>query len=333
MTEQVQQNAEIGTSGFTPMAHADDAELAEIEAALKAAETGKPAEVAKPAAEVATPEAQPVAEGAKPAEAVPADAGKPNGEGERQDGKKGPPMVPHWRVRELVEQAALKARAETLEEALHARPGATRAAPDQPTAQEQIATLDREIDQAATAFDEGKISLAQFKQVERANDRKIAELSRPAQTAAEPTAREDLYLAQQTDKLAEEFPVLNSLTAADVEPLVPLAYREAARQGVKITPDSLGDYNIRRFVGVVASRMYGEARPAPATSQQQQQPPAGQQGAEKIERLAKLPPDLNQLSAGAPKGADPMDPQRFMSMDVDEIAALPETLTRKISGR
>jgi len=54
--------------------------------------------------------------------------------------------------------------------------------------------------------------------------------------AEQPAPSEDLYLAEQTQKLVEQYPFVNNLTAEDLEPCRALAYREAEQEGKPIKP-------------------------------------------------------------------------------------------------
>ena len=155
----------IGETGFVPQPHAEDAELAALEA-----EAGK-----APAAEAG---GEPAAEEPAGAEAA-ADAGDETDEQPRgKDGK----WIPKARFDEAVNReretgrlasaaAYYKGKAEALEAAA-ARGG--KPAEQAPTPEQEIATVEDAILQKATDFDEGRIGMAEFKRFERLAQQRLA---------------------------------------------------------------------------------------------------------------------------------------------------------------
>jgi hypothetical protein len=314
-----------GDADYKPMPHDDDAELT---AARKDAE----AEAAAASAEAEDGQAgeatQDGAQGGEQPQGEPAETAPP--------ARQQTPMIPKPRFDEAVQAAYWRGRAEAAENLAKGTPNAP-AADDKPakSPEEEIAELDAAIDQAAAQYDAGELSFAQFNKLQRTNEAKIAELRQartaPAQGDDQTARQEDLYLAERTDDLAVEFPILTKLSAADVEPLVPLAYREAARDRVQITPDSRGDYLLRRYVAHVATKLYGTGAPA---QQPSQKPPAANAdaGRRKLALAARMPPDLTTAAGGRQQVPDPASPERLATMDVDDIAALPAATRQRIAG-
>lgn len=344
--DNVETQPKPGDPGFTPMPHADDAELQALEQQLaagtgdgddrdQASEAGTEGDNAAGAegdAEAGNAAAEGEA-GAKP-------AGSAEGEGEPGSGK--PAAIPHWRVREMVEQAEMRGQVKGLQEALDRvgrGPGApAKAAEPEETPAQRITKLDQQIDDALEQLDAGKIDHVEYERIKRANERQIAQIrEQGASGAAAPTrTTEDLRLAELTADLPNEFPVLQTLTDADVRPLLPKAYAFAQLNDIEITGDPAGDYQLRRIVAHLAQHKYGEKAPAAGAA-----PPAKPAGgptldaaARKLAAVGALPPDLPRLASGANRGeTGPMTDQAFLNADVDDLLAVPDSAIQRIVAR
>lgn len=240
----------------------------------------------------------------------------------------------HRRQQAEIEAAEARGRAQALEEMLKAR---GTAASDKPQEQakspeELIADIDQEIDALAKQFDDGTITYTKLKQQERELENKKFEIRRE-QLKPEPVkvvAPEDLTLQERTAQLNVDYPILLELTADDLQPLVPLAYAQAKREGKPIrggTPQ--GDLDLRTRVAKLATLHFGKGTAAPASTTQSPQPTTGAkpslsataQAREKAgERAAEHPPNVADLGrtggAGEPTAAELLS--KLDSMTEDE---------------
>lgn len=325
-TQEIERPPAIGEAGFTPAEHSDDAELAAIEAQL-AANGGQERDDATEEQEQATEPTQPQSQ------EVPAAAGKPA-------------MVPHSRFHEVnlrAQQEADRNRALELQlaemkgmvAALAAGKTPAAAAPQQaePTPQERLVALEDEFASLAEKYERGELSTKDYEiaklGVSRQINRVEREIEAPA-SAASPT--QDTYLQEQTDALTSEFPVLATLTAADIDAIIPLARRNAAREGA----DLGSDLKLRRYVAATAQGIYGG--PQTTTANAGGKPPArptnpAANGLSKLEIARRAPPNLNGLASQgpAPNGGEPTKEQ-FDGMTEDQRAALPDAVLARMAS-
>ena len=336
MTTQQDQTIEqpiptFGDANFKPATHADDEDLAALEAAA-----------AKGADEPEQDEAPTETDAQEQTETT--EAPEAPQAAEPPKGADKPRMIPIERLNEVIadrnklreEMAEIRGMVAGL--AVTKGQQASPAAPDpEPeTPQSRIEKLEAEVGTLAERYDSGALSFAEYEKARRAIDRQITRLELEADQPRTGERPDDTYLREQTDRLNEEFPVLKSITAADIKAIVPLAERQAEKDGIDFAGNSL---RFRRYVAETAQRIYGSA------TQQQQKPPAagadaqdgnpkpGIAAARKVEQARNAPPNLNNLSvSGRATQVGEYTPQRVAAMSDDELALLPDAVLAKLAG-
>lgn len=312
----------------------EDRELREAQAALAAAQ----AEAAKPA------------EPAAPAEPKPADSA-PVVEVKDKPGEAKPPV--------MVPVAALKgerdARQKAEQEAAYLRGVAETALlmANKPTAgdqqQQDELTPQQRLDQIreqrlalADQFDTGEISARKFEENRLELEAKEREIRESAQPKAAPAApAQDLILEERTSQLEKDYPVLQTLTQEDVEPLVAIAYREAAKEGKPIQPGSAGTLELRTRVAQIATRLHGTPAAAPVKPNQSGSTPvvpAGVTVQQKADLAANHPVDAGSLGSagsGAPISDAELESKLNAMSEDEQIAFLDSqpALMQRVMGR
>jgi hypothetical protein len=160
------------------------------------------------------------------------------------------------RARELeLENARLQGRLEAT-----APPAATTATPSQPTAEQRIAAIDTEIDKIAKAFDDGELTMSDFKRQERAfeaqkqalrDEQLLARVPKPQSASADPG--DSLYLHQQTEQVATQHPWVDVFekvgTDADWAFVRARAERDMKERGVDTSNRAVSDLELRKTMG------------------------------------------------------------------------------------
>ncbi len=338
MTTQQQETTQeripqFGDADFRPAAHADDTELAALEAELAKAEGGS-AEAGEQNAEQGEAEHQDAQtdQGTQAKEQPPA-------EGEQQPQGRQPIMVPKGRLDQaLHERDELRERLARLEGAVGAlalgkQPAQPASEPaNEPTPQERIDALKSDVEKLAERYEAGELSTKDWTTQNLALQEQILDIRMEMRSPSAP-AQSDTYLQEQTDRLAEEFSVLQTMSAEDIEAIVPLARREAAKQGIDISTD----LKLRRHIAATAQRLYGDNQPG-AGGKPQAKDPRTQAANAKLEMARNAPPNLNPHAVAyqGPTGGTPTVEQAERMSD-DELAALPPAvlaaLERQASAR
>lgn len=326
-------STEFGKAGFAPVSHADDADLAALEASLAKGED-EPEVTDEAPADAAVADETEQTEDTQAAE-QPAKA---------SDGK--PRMVPIERFNEVINERN-KTREEIAElrgmvaglavsKGAQAKPDAAQE-PEPETPISRIEKLETEAASLAERYDRGELSFTEYEKTRRSIDRQIARLEYEADPPNAQDPKDDSYLREQTDRLEEEFPVLKSISADDVKAIVPLAQRQAAKDGVDFSGNTL---RFRRYVAQTAQRIYGDPTQQTKTTTADADassgtPKPGQAAARKVEQARNAPPNLNQLSvSGRATQIGEYTPQRVSAMSDDELANLPDAvLARLAAGR
>ena len=308
----------LGAEGFKPMPHAEDQELAELEAQAQSEQATKP-DATSEAQEQSQEQVGEQAE-ATEAEQPPAEDAKP---------AKKPIFIPKERLdqearraREAEAAAAYwKGQADALKTTGTAQPQRQTATPEQ-----QISRIEADLVAKAEQFDNGQMTLRAFKEFEIKANAALSQLRALPQGAPVPTS--DMRLQELTEQLLVDFPILAELKAEDVEPLEPRARRELQAEGAVLRNDPQSAYQIRRRVAELAQRIHGGpvAQARPGASQ------ASEAIKSKVALAQKMPPDINRLG-GSTQVADLESPQRILTLDPDEIAALPEATLRRLTGQ
>lgn len=330
-------SSEFGKAGFSPAAHADDDDLAALEAALAKGDS-EPSEAAEAEPETDAQETEVADDQAETPEAA-QPATQP---AKAADGK--PRMVPIERLNEVIternktreEIAELRGMVAALAAAKGAQATPAAAQDAEPeTPQSRIEKMEAEATALAERYDRGELSFSDFDKARRAIDRQIVRLELEAEMPRPMERPDDTYLREQTDRLESDFPVLKSLTAADIQAIVPLAQRQAEKDGIDFGGNAL---RFRRYVAETAQRIYGDATqqtttPAAGAQAQDGNPKPGNAAARKVELARNAPPNLNNLSvSGRATQVGEYTPQRVAAMSDDELAALPDSVLAKLAG-
>lgn len=369
-----------------------DRELEEAEAAARAEEEGAPQEAgeegqqegaaAEPPPAAETPAAEEAATGQQAAE--------PQGQ---QPSQQQPQArhVPYERFREVYQTAREReqeiAYLRGVMEARGLTPGAQGqqpqpqqpaqgnqqqpAAPQQPPQQDQrqlVQAVRQKVLDAAKQYDEGKITLADYKQIEltaqdaetrikeQAYQRWVQQqlaAAKPQQPAQQqPQGIEAFSLAdqrlldEQARTLEAEHPYLQHLPDDRMETLVDFAYREAAASGRPYGSGAAESYRLREHVAQLSDafgprwlpnvQVQQQSPQQPAVQQQQTQKPAlspqAQARVQKMAAASQHPPNVNGMGQGGHSTPLPA-PGQVESMTDEEIAALPaETQNRILAG-
>lgn len=346
--------------------HPDDQALREAREAVEAED--KPAEDPeaeagdKPAAEAepkpAGGEAQPDAE--KPA------AGAPKADGEAAEAAKPEQiMVPIERLNDvrgklseaLLQNAYLKGVAETRAQQ-PVNQGETAEPVKSP--EERLTEIHTEIDALALKFDDGEISMAEFKKQERVLESEAFDV-RQAQVApvaepepAAPASNPDLYLDQLTEQLERDHPYTMVIQKDDAMAPTRWAMLEAeakaelAQEGVELIGDPRSVYELRRRMAEKTDAygphwypdaQVGEAQPDPQPAKKPDSglSPRAEATLNKVEDARNHPPDtLRGGSAESDEEAMAKTAEAQLArgdIDADELLeGMPERLKAKIRG-
>ena len=182
---------------------------------------------------------------------------------------------------------------------------ATQVDPVQAIRQEQIAL--------AMQCEEGDISISEMEQKrQELEDRLWLIREANMRATAQPAPQTDLYLEQATAKLETDFPVLQTLTAAELSPIAEIARRQAEREGVALQ-GAAGTLELRARIARLAQGMYGTTTPS-VTTQQAGLSDAALARESKLATASKFPPDITQMGSAA-RDTTKTDAEILASMD------------------
>ena len=150
----------------------------------------------------------------------------------------------------------------------------------------------------AEKFDAGDISAKVMESERQRLDDREWEIRRASFQPAPVQPQSDLQLEQQTASLETKFPVLSILTVEDLAPLATIARRNAERNGMPFAPNAMGTLQLRTRVAEMAQSMYGGGT-SQATPQAQPLSPEAQARADKLAFAANLPPDVTKMGSAA----------------------------------
>lgn len=334
----------------------------ELEAARRALEEEEGGGQPEPDPEDPPPEGGAAGEGQDdpPAAAATDDAQEGQDEEPPTDDQpdRGKGFVPYERFEKVNDELrSMREQMEYLRGALDARkavqPGQQPDEPAQPDPrqeiQSRIAAAEQAVDEAAAAFDNGKMSMAEFKRLEREQNAAIRKaqdeldaLDRPPPQPQEPglSMTDEMALKEQAEYLHANHPYLDALSQEDALTLAEMARAEARRYGKPYGKGPREDARIREHVArlsdVYGPSWYPDFKPktrsqqpeADPRRQQPRQPPGPSATAtareRKLEMQERLPPDTSRL--GTQGTSDQLTEARILQMDEDELAALPAAL-------
>jgi hypothetical protein len=248
-----------------------------------------------------------------------------------------------------------------------AAPAAQQQQPAQYTPEQKLVAIGAAIDELAKKFDDGEITMADFKKEERRLSdlgHGIREEAWLAKVPRSAPPSEALYLDSVTAELETSHPwviVADQVAefekaqgspgrgVADWNYVKNLAIDSCLARGIDPTKGDLGSFQLRKemaelwdelgpsLVGARAAK-YGIS--LPVQQQQQQQQPTGPRGlsAEAQARKAALakssnaPPNLAAMAGNAGDGSGVPSDASIEAMDEDTIGNLPDSVRRKLLG-
>lgn len=274
-----------------------------------------------------------------------------------------PIMVPKARLDEALTRTkaaeAAVLRMEGMLQALQRQPAAAPAAPaapPAPTLESLIQAEEARIDEAATRFDAGEITMVEFKRAERDAMAKIMGLRESAlyealaartPAAPEMSMTDQFFLERRTAELEAANPWVGAIIQGGrIEGLVTMARAELEALGEPIQGDSpMETLRLREKVAEL-SGLYGPRwfpqHQIPAAPAAPQRPaatvapvarpaaPAAPAANATLARVAAHPPNINQMGSPAPATTDPTEEQ-IAAMTTDEIGALPASVRARLS--
>ena len=265
------------------------AELAAVRAEI-AVEEGKPTDEAKPTEPVAAP-------------AVTAPAivqAEPKPEGHNKEASLTAALIAERRKRQTAEAQVLIKEGQV--QAMQSMMQPTR---EQPAEPEVVVTplqeVRNEMIALAEKFDQGEISAKDMEAQRQALADREWEIRSTSlqQTQAAPAT--DLHLETATAQLEKDYPVLNILTVADLEPLKDLAYRNAEREGKPIARGTaMGTLDLQTRIAKLAHQLYGgNTTPSTASTPQPALSEEAQARERKMAFAAGMPPDVTKMGSPA----------------------------------
>ena len=211
----------------------------------------------------------------------------------------------------VVLETELKVRKEigTAKPAGEGEPSApAKAAPD------NLEDLDRLIIDNQQAYDDGKVSPADYKREElRLMDQRQRMIA--AELAPQPEPVEDTVMTDHLDRIVTDYPMLKFLTTEQLDPFFERVIQEAEARGQPYARTNRGTMQMREdmakratehYMGIINAKAAASGQPAAGTQ------PAGGNGAKpgqlsepakareaKLELAASHPPNIGNLGAGA----------------------------------
>lgn len=192
----------------------------------------------------------------------------------------------------------------------------------QPTPEEELATIEQERLKIAEQYDDGGISAKEWEMQRQELARREREiLNQQTQEQQQPAEQQpvqqqsDLALEEHLKQLVQNYPILNELSQDDMESLKPLAYAQAKREGNPIqNGTAFGTKDLRERIAKLAVQFYGEGDQqdqGDATTTQESSSNATQQAdkaqlsseakarEEKLKQAEKAPPDVSNMGSAA----------------------------------
>lgn len=213
-----------------------------------------------------------------------------------------------------------------------------------PPAEDRIQSAYQRIDDAAARFDQGDITLKEFKAAEREAEEEIWQIRQEANRPPPPTdgLGDQEVLERQEQQLYDSHPYLEQFTTDDLRHLAQIAAETAKREGRPYGSGAAETYRLRQHVAQLTD-VYGPAwYSQPASNDQgtgQSEQPSEQptprtqrqrETAAAVKRSETMPPDISNAgrTADTPEPSD----QDIESMTEDEIMELPSSYRQRRLG-
>lgn len=298
-------------------------------------------EAAKAATETVT-EAKPAEEGA----AKPAPDDEDEAKAKAAEGKRSKEVDAIVALRKhsqmLAEQnAMLQGQVMALSKIATAKPNE---APKEPV-KDRLVEIKGQQKALAKQVDAGEMTIEDYEDKRAVLEEEVFEIrlerKQPKQQQQQTAPTEDLYLAEQTAKLAQNYQFLNELTEEDMAPFYDLAIRQAAREGVRLVGAS-GTLELRKRMVELAAKVY-----QPEAKKEAAKPVADQSNDKsaaleaKLKLQERMPPDATKIGNGGDSTAMSesevarrlFDPNTTTEQAEALLDSLPPALRDKLSAR
>lgn len=201
--------------------------------------------------------------------------------------------------------------------------------------QQELDELAAERVRLAGEVDAGRLTMTEYAEQTNAigaREREVAAAQTQQAIADASRPTNDLGLQEHLTSLVGTYPILNTLTAAELAPFKDLAYAQAARDGTPIGTGPVGTKQLRERMGALATQFYGGAKAEPAADATNTgagtgaspgtstQPTAAQREA-KLALAGSHPPDISATGTGN-TGGEPSEAQAEAVLMGNEDAAL-----------
>ena len=200
--------------------------------------------------------------------------------------------------------------------------------------EQELQALAAERVRIAEEVDGGRMTMREYAEKTneiQARERTLAALQTEQIIAAHAQPANDLGLQEHVTTLVQRYPILNSLTAAQLKPFEQIAYEQATMEGKPIQAGPLGTKDLRERMGTLATRVYGQpAAEGAATGGNGAgavtgptvagQPTAAEREA-KLKLAGNHPPNIGTTGSGA-TGGEPTEAQASAALAQGEDAAI-----------
>lgn len=188
------------------------------------------------------------------------------------------------------------------------------------TIEQQYEAIDAEYQAISRKVDDGELSLSEAEKL-RGEVRKkeraltISEAEQRA-SAIVSAPRNDSNLETHVNNLVTDYPILNELSAEELEPFRAIAYAKAKREGNPIPEGAIGTMRLRESIAQLAENQYGTpqqiaawnaartqrkgggAAPNAGGQQPNGSKPTADQREAKLRMAANMPPNVGNLGSG-----------------------------------
>lgn len=279
----------------------DDELLSPEEMALAEAMEAEKADEDAKAEEAAKSEAAGEAGELPEVDDAPPQGEAPKAEGDEPHGKTAPvdAVIAERRARQEAQRAATEAAQEAaywrgVAEGRSQQPGQQQPAPADPLVELKAARK-----ALAQKFDNGELTATEWEEQREVIDDRLWQLRSQQATPDLNEITGRVKVDTHLETLPERFPVLNEISSAQAQALVPLAYERAQAAGQPIGSGHAGTMQLREMVAKLATEFYGK----PATGTQPKTPTglseAAKARAAKLDVAGNQPPNVHQLGTGA----------------------------------
>ena len=215
-------------------------------------------------------------------------------------------------------------------EKFSAQPDQAAQAPAQLTPDEEFQALATERIRIAEEVDGGRMTMREYAELSNEIQARERALTVAAAEAVAQQPQNDLGLQEHVTTLIQRYPILNALTAAQLKPFEQMAYEQANLEGKPIQAGPAGTKDLRERMGALAAKVYGQpaaeipatgAAPGAANSSAIQTQPTAAEREAKLTLAGNHPPNIGNTGSGA-TGGEPSEAQATAALAQGEDAAI-----------